>query len=188
MRDLVLLVVAGMLLGFLGGTTLVVVREGGERTGRISGVEALDSSAPEVRDEETTAEPEEMSPEPPPSAAAADSTELEEPAAPVLAAAEPTAVDDRGTPLREGHGVAAALPAMLPAGPMPGPEDLARYLSTMQPREAARVLERMTDAEIARILAMIGGRRASAIMGSLAPDRAAAIGRLALANQQEDVS
>lgn len=193
MRDLVLLVVVGTLLGFLGATTLVVVREGGEHAGRIARGELPD--APAQEDAPDTAAADSMAPavaDVATAVAPADSATAAGLESPETGPAAPTASDDRGTPLQEGEAAAvvsaAALPATLPTGPMPGPEDLARYLSTMQPRDAARVLEQMTDAEIARILAMIGGRRASAIMGSLAPDRAAAIGRLALANQKEEVS
>ena len=193
MRDLVLLVVAGMLLGFLGATTLVVVREGGEQAGRISRGESVDSLAVQGAADSLSADST-MQPaaDLPVQLAVADSAVPAELQAPATDSTAPTTADERGTPLQEGEVAttvtAAALSTPLPAGPMPGPADLARYLSTMQPRDAARVLEQMTDPEIARILAMMGGRRASGIMGSLAPERAAAIGRLALANQKEEVS
>lgn len=187
MRDMVLLVVAGMLLGFLGATTLVVVRAGGDHTGRITSGDPLEAVAADPVDPP----PADTSAVILPDSSAGVLTAVSDPVpAPPVALADslaPTVADGRGTP-QEDELAAAAPVTTLPAGPMPGPADLARYLSTMQPRDAARVLEQMNDAEIARVLAMIGGRRASAIMGGLAPERAAAIGRLALANQNEEVS
>ena len=191
MRDIILLGFTGLLLGLLAGTTLVVVREGEMHTAGIArgetlGAAGLDSVPATGLDSIPASRTEALLPEAG-DPARTDSAQL------AADTAAPTGEDGRGTPLQADSAVAAtaALPAPLTGsatGPILSPEELAKYLGSMQPREAARVLEQMSDAEIARIIVMIGGRRASAIMGSLAPERAAAIGRLALGSQQEEVS
>lgn len=190
MRDIVLLGFTGLLLGLLVGTTLVVVREGESHSARIvrgeSAAGASIDSIPATADSASAGLEEAVLP------VAGDSSRVAAVPLPIDSAA-PTLDEGRGTPQQaDSADMAAAMPAapqVRPAvGPLPGPDDLAKYFAAMQPRDAARVLEQMSDAEIARILAMVGGRRASAIMGSLAPERAAAIGRLALGSPQQEVS
>lgn len=172
---LMLAVFLGVVLGLLGASTVVVVREGREK------VEGLmtDASA-----EPSVAEIEAADGDGPAGVIEPDSAPAPRNSPPVEVAEVTPEFDPESAeanPTRMQGGVQEARDA-IPAGETDSvapsrlrTEQLAKMFAGMQAREAARVLSQMEDADIEIVLSLLKDRQASAILGNLPPERAAMI-------------
>lgn len=149
MRSLWTAALLGTLVGLLGASGRVVLRERAEAPVSVSGRRPPARPAPLV----DSAAPAAGTP-----AAPADTVVVPAPGSLAAPAAPPTVPDTS----------ASAVPD----------RRLARIYGSMAPRQAAEILARMKDPEAGEILSQLRERRVAEILGYLPPERAVALSRL----------
>lgn len=169
---LILAAFLGVVLGLLGGSTIVVAREGQTR---LEEMRTADPTEVQVEDSlpvgdgspatvpAPASEPVSQDSAPPELDPAVDAGPTN-----VNSVALQNGAEEQPEP-DSAEKAALPQPSVLRMGQM------AKMFAGMQPREAARVLSQMEDAEIEALLSLLRERQASAILGNLPPERAAVI-------------
>ncbi len=179
MKKLIILTVAGLLLGLAGAVGIVVVRE---KQARAAALPAAADSAALHADSAGLAAPHDSAAV---DSATAHLAQGDSAAVETLAhtdsvgalAASAAADSGRALPAPVTRPDSLRAEVIAASGRPAGPDEqrLARIFAAMRPEEAARVLEQMTDPEIRLLLSHLRERQAAAIMSSIAPERAAVI-------------
>lgn len=174
MKKLVILSVAGLLLGVGAGTAIAFARRPAappalELAADSLATDSLAAVQAAAAGHDSAAAPDR---EPVPLTGAGDAgpgtlhRTSDAAAAPHAAAAQPLAASRTGTPA---------------AGDTSEVERMSQIFGTMKPQEAARVLEKLEDRQVEVLLMGLSDRKAAAILASFPAERAASLTRSILA-------